>query len=84
MYCPDYTIVRNNIIVLTMHSDRDVLSKYVPKTQWFNPFRYQVSLFYKKEGGYRYSINKEGRAHITLSNFIFRIKAKLRMKRTKP
>lgn len=80
MYCPDYNIFSSRLICLTMHSDRDVPRKHIPKTQWLNPLRYEVVLLPK---GYNQNarmviINKHGRAWKKVSNLIFRIKLKLR------
>lgn len=79
MYCPDYSIFRSRLICLTMYSDRDVPRKFVPKTQWMNPFRYQITILPK---GYNQDakmvvINPKGRAWIKVSNLIFKLKLKL-------
>lgn len=73
MDCPDYNIIRNNLIILTMHSDRDVPVKYVPKSHWLNPFRYELMLFHKRGGGYRININREGKANLKWSNLRWRL-----------
>lgn len=80
MYCPDYNVIRNKWLCLTMYSDRDVPRKYVPKTQWINPLRYELILLPKafNQNARMVVINEHGRAIITVSNLIYRAKKRVK------
>jgi hypothetical protein len=76
MYCPDYCVLRTKYLVVTMNSDRDVPRKYVPKTQWCNPLRYEVFIRSNQYSNnpITLTINKNGLWWIKYSNFIYKIK----------
>ncbi len=79
MRCTDYNIFRNRFAVLTMHSDRDVPNKYVPKRQWMNLLRYQLTLFPKayNQNARMITINENGKLNNKLDNLIYKVKVKL-------
>ncbi|MFT5766724.1 MAG: hypothetical protein ACI9DH_000543 [Halioglobus sp.] len=86
MHCPDYNIFRTRLICLTMYSNMDAPKKYVPKTQWINPFRYEIILLPKgySQNARTVIINPHGMAWIKVSNFIYRVKRKTRLIRSNP
>lgn len=67
MNCPEHLVLRIGNFWIWMYW-RDVPRKYVPLTAWLNPFRYELVF------GRWFRINEEGRAAITVSNAIFRMK----------
>ena len=63
MQCMDNNIFRCRYLSLTMFSNRDVPRKFIPKSQWLNPLRYEIVVNPK---GYNQSarmlvINSEGK-----------------------
>lgn len=74
MYCPDYNILRSKYLVLTMYSDRDVPSEFVPRSQWINPLQYEAVILPKayNQDAIHLVINKNGRFNTKLSNWLYK------------
>ena len=78
MFCPDYNIFRNRFFSLTMYTSYDVPRNYVKLQDWLNPLRYELTISPK---GFNVNadmkiINEQGKARITFSNWLSRLKKK--------
>lgn len=75
MHCPSTILVNNNWLWIHLSTDGDFnYKKHIPKTNWLNPFRYEVGVLGEKNGGRPLILNREWKHLRTSSRAIFRIK----------
>ncbi|SNY93403.1 hypothetical protein SAMN04515647_3698 [Cohaesibacter sp. ES.047] len=76
MFCPEMIVFDSNFVMVILHTSADYPSwKCIPARKKFNPLRYSLCFW---PGPKRRYINKNGRAAFHVSNFIFRLKRKIR------
>ena len=68
MNCPEHILVHTKNFILTLYGNYDIAWRYVPLSWKLNPFRYEIIIRRPKF----IRINKEGRARVCVSNFLFR------------
>lgn len=77
MYCPHKVKLNTRYIYIVRHEKGDYHCG-TPWKQRINPFRYQISIR-NKYNTKRFTINKNGRFHINVSNFIYKVKKSINL-----
>lgn len=76
MYCPDYIVFARGPIVVTLYAGMDTDWERVPRRIKLNLLRYSVS--YTRHPKPPIRINKGGMWAIHVSNFLWRLRRKIR------
>lgn len=77
MYCPEQLVLETKYLSVWMYGSGDIRREYVPLTWWLNPLRYEFVIQPTLITPHMV-INREGTWRIKASNFIFKMKQKVR------
>ncbi len=77
MYCPSTILVNNDYLWVCLITDGDYIYKrFIPKTFWINPVRYEIGLGGCKNGKRKFFVNRGHKYFLPVVNTLYKIRNK--------